>query len=91
MANTNNLLSILKADLKISVDAYDALLEEMISAAETAIETEGITIEYENGDTMLVEMYAAYLYRKRSENSGMPRHLRWMLNNRLMKEKAGGE
>ncbi len=40
---------------------------------------------------MLVEQYAAYLYRKRKdEKAAMPRMLRYMLNNRLFRQKAGG-
>ena len=38
---------------------------------------------------MLVEMYAAYLYRRRrEENVQMPRMLRWALNNRLFSQKG---
>ena len=40
-------------------------------------------------DALLVEMYAAYLYRKRKEQQNeMPRMLRWALNNRLFSEKG---
>ena len=41
-------------------------------------------------DAVLVEMYAAYLYRRRrEENAAMPRMLRYALNNRLLSEKGG--
>ena len=37
----------------------------------------------------LVEMYAAYLYRKRREATAeMPRMLRWALNNRVFSGKV---
>ena len=39
-------------------------------------------------DGQLVEMYAAYLIRKRATAEGMPRMLRWALNNRLFGQKA---
>lgn len=37
-----------------------------------------------------MEMYAAYLVRKRATEEAMPRMLRWALNNRLFSQKAGG-
>jgi len=43
-------------------------------------------------DAMLVEMYAAYLYRRRrEENVQMPRMLRWALNNRLFGQKGAAD
>ena len=88
--NTNEILKILKNDLQISVSNYDDYLKNVITLAEKAINTEGIILTVSAEDAMLVEMYAAYLYRKRREESApMPRSLRYMLNNRLMSQKAG--
>lgn len=86
------ILSLLKTDLQISADAYDGYLSEMISLAREAIADEGIAIDAKSDrDGMLVELYAAYLYRKRKgEKTDMPRMLRYMLNNRLLRQKAGG-
>jgi hypothetical protein len=36
-------------------------------------------------------MYAAYLWRQRVTGEGMPRMLRYALNNRLFSRKAAGE
>ena len=81
----------LKIDLHISSDALDSYLLDLIHAAEEYITTEGITLDAEStGDVMLVEMYAAYLYRERrntGDASKMPRMLRWALNNRLFQQK----
>lgn len=83
------ILSMLKLDLQISSSAYDEYLMSLISAAKKAIETEGIHLTDDNDDMMLVEMYAAFMYRqRRNENMQMPRMLRWQLNNRLFSEKA---
>ena len=50
---------------------------------------EGIALTNSQDDALLVEMYAAYLYRKRKEQQNeMPRMLRWALNNRLFSEKG---
>lgn len=87
----NQILVPLKIDLQISSDALDSYLLDLIHAAEDYIKTEGITLDASSfGDRMLVEMYAAHLYRNRRDNgneSKMPRMLRWALNNRLFQEK----
>ena len=68
----------------------DVYLDKVIDAAKSYISTEGINLDCSAGDGMLVEMYAAYLYRRRrEENVTMPRMLRWALNNRLFSQKAG--
>lgn len=87
-----NILEILKTDLQISADEYDEYLHNIISLAKDAISDEGIKINAESErDGMLVELYAAYLYRKRkTEKADMPRMLRYMLNNRLFRQKAAG-
>lgn len=85
----SDILVILKIDLQISSAALDSYLSTLITAARGYIRTEGITLSGGAEDGMLVEMYAAYLYRRRrEENVQMPRMLRWALNNRLMKEKG---
>lgn len=83
-----DILTVLKSDLNISVTSRDAYLLNLIVAARAYIVGEGITLADESvPDGMLVEMYAAYLYRKRNEQeTTMPRYLRWALNNRLMSE-----
>ena len=84
------ILTVLKVDLQISTEKMDPYLGKVIEAARSYIRTEGITLDCSAGDGMLVEMYAAYLYRRRrEENVAMPRMLRWALNNRLLSQKAG--
>lgn len=84
-----DILIILKTDLQICVKNYDVYLNSIIEAAAVAIRKEGIILSDNTEDGMLVEMYAAYLYRKRKEeNTAMPRMLRWQLNNRLFSQKA---
>ena len=80
----NQILVPLKIDLHISS-------LDQIHAAEEYIKTEGIKLDPNNfGDRLLVEMYAAHLYRSRrdtGDKSKMPRMLRWALNNRLFSQK----
>ena len=89
--DNSTILTILKTDLQISVDAYDGLLNNFILLAKKNIETEGITLTESAEDGMLVETYAAWLARKRKENGPMSRMLRYMLNNRLLSEKMKAE
>ena len=89
--DNSTILTILKTDLQISVDAYDNLLENYIKLAKKAIETEGIILTESAEDGMLVESYAAWLARKRKDNVPMSRMLRYMLNNRLLSEKMQSE
>lgn len=86
------ILTVLKIDLQVSSAALDVYLEPLISAAKDYITTEGIHLSDSYSDSMLVEMYAAYLYRRRrEENAQMPRMLRWALNNRLMQQRGSAD
>lgn len=78
-----DIMALLKIDLGIIGDAYDPLLSQLINAAKEFIKKEGVSLTESAEDTQLVVMYAAYLYRKRATDEGMPRMLRWALNNRL--------
>lgn len=65
------------------------MLGNIIDVAKAAIKREGINLTDSIDDGMLVESYAAFLYRKRREDAiSMPRSLRYLLNNRLISEKG---
>ena len=84
------LLSMLKVDLGIkSTTAYDERLSQYIEAADQAITEMGATLDYTVlKDNQLVVMYAAWTRRKRDSGEGMPRMLRYALNNRIFSEKV---
>lgn len=87
--NIDAMLEALKVDLGISTTAYDNRLRQYLNAAAEAIKTEGITLDLQNfQDSQLQIMYAAWLWRKRDSQDGMPRMLRWLMNNRLFSEKV---
>lgn len=91
--NMAALLSMLKTDLGIiSSTAYDARLQQIITAAIAAIKAEGATTldTAVPLDAQLVVMYAGWMWRRRDNMEGMPRMVRWALNNRIFAEKAGG-
>lgn len=84
-------LELLKLDLQITSSAYDGYLEHLIESAIDFIRVEGIALDSDVGDIQLVVMYAAYLFRRRTDEkgAGMPRMLRYALNNKLFAQKAG--
>ena len=89
--NEELLLKALRVDLGITSEAFSQRLLSRIRTAQARIEEEGITLEDTEQDRDLVVMYAAYLWRSRTSGEGMPRMLRYALNNRLFSRKAAGE
>ena len=83
------ILNMLKVDLGIrTTQSYDNRLTQIIKASADFITREGATLDYTNAeDLQLVVMYAAWIWRKRDTGDGMPRILRWALNNRIFSEK----
>lgn len=86
-------LSMLKTDLGITTTAYDARLQQYLTSAQQMIEREGVkTLDLSDmEDAQLVVMYAAWMWRRRDSQDGMPRMLRWALNNRIMSDKMQQE
>ena len=87
----STMLAMLKTDLGISTStAYNTRLEQLLTAAQRLIIEEGAsTLDASDPlDMQLIVMYAAWLWRRRDSMDGMPRMLRWNLNNRIMAEKA---
>lgn len=86
--NDTEILISLKIDLGISTEAYDDRLSQYIVSAKKNIGIEGITLDADDiHDCNLVIQYAAWLWRKRISGDGMPRMLRWELNQRLFHER----
>lgn len=85
-----DILTMLQVDLGELYPSQErqAYLQQAVGAAQTFITREGITLADSIEDGQLVEMYAAYLVRKRATEEAMPRMLRWALNNRLFSQKG---
>lgn len=82
------ILAALKVDLGIKTTAYDERLGQIINASADMIATEGASLDYSDvQDVQLIVMYAAWLWRRRDTGDGMPRMLRYALNNRVLGEK----
>jgi hypothetical protein len=87
------MLAKMKVDRGIrNSTAYDERFTQLLTAAQKAIIKEGAsTLDASDpGDQELIVEYAEWLWNKRTEMTGMPRMLRWALNNRIFAEKAGG-
>ncbi len=95
---TDNVYEMLLADLgKLNPpEATARYLKQLVEAAVVEIERMGIILEpdetggsYAAADAQTIEMYAAYLYRRRADaDNGMPRMLDFRLKNRLMSQKG---
>ena len=83
----STLLSGLKVDLGIATTAYDERLTVYIQTAQARIVEEGITLGDSVEDGLLTQQYAAWLWNRRDTGEGMPRMLRYALNNRVFSEK----
>lgn len=85
----DTLLLFLKIDLGINRDTYDARLTSDLETAQAEIKREGVVLTDDSSDDIdLVVMYAAWLWNKRRTGEGMPRMLRYLLNNHLLAQKA---
>lgn len=87
------LLQMLKIDLGLTVDDYDSRLQQIITAATTAIIKAGATTLDQNDplDAQLIVMYARWLWDGRDEMPAMPRSLQLALHNRVFGEKMRTE
>jgi hypothetical protein len=87
MIGSDEMLSGLKVNLGIVATAYDERLLSYLDSAKQRIEREGITLTDTVEDTTLVIQYAAWMWQDRDKGTGMPRMIRYALNNRLFSEK----
>lgn len=84
----DTMLTMLKVDLGITSTVYDLRLTQYLASAQTEIIREGAVLDLDQVDDMqLVVMYAAWMWRRRDGMDGMPRMLRYALNNKVFAEK----
>lgn len=84
------LLAALKVDLGITSTGYDSRLTQLVASAKAAVAREGAVLDLSNfEDCQIVIMYAGWLWRRRDTMEGMPRMLRWALNNKVFSGKMG--
>lgn len=85
-------LAALKIDLGITATAYDERLKQYLNVAAENIKNEGVTLDYSRYDhNQIVIMYAGWMWRRRESGQGMPRMVRYQLNNLIFQDKMAGE
>ncbi len=84
-------LAALKIDLGIVANEYDERLTEYLRAAKKEIEREGASLDLINdiSHNNIVIDYARWMWIKRDTGEGMPRMLRYALNNLVIAQKQG--
>ena len=87
-----DLLTMLKVDLGFTSNGQtriDIRLAQLLQSAEAEIIREGATSldKTRIDDAQLIVMYAAWLWRRRDTQDGMPRMVRYQLNNRVFHDK----
>ena len=87
------MLGMLKVDLGISSTAYDSRLGQYLTSAKAEIVREGVSFPTTLGvdDMQLIVIYATWMWKKRETGEGMPRMLRYLLNQRVFSQKMGGD
>lgn len=86
-------LAMMKTDLGImsTTTAYDDRFSKLLESSEEMIAEQGAHLDLDDPkDLQILVMYASWMWRRRDSGDGMPRMLRYALNNRIMKEKANG-
>lgn len=85
-------LAALKIDLGITATEYDNRLAQYLTTAEARIQGEGVTLDPNDLDhESLVISYASWLWRKRDTGEGMPRMVRYQLNNLIFHQHTESE
>lgn len=85
-------LAALKIDLGITATEYDERLSQYLTTAEMMITGEGVTLDPDDLDHQsLVISYAGWLWRKRDTGEGMPRMVRYQLNNLIFHQHTESE
>lgn len=83
--STETMLQMLKIDLGITTNLYDERLQQYLQTAQAEIAREGVSLSPSASvpDANLIVQYAAWMWRKRDTGEGIPRMIRWQINNRL--------
>lgn len=83
-------LSLLKIDLGITHKLRDAYFNSILKTAHKELSKMGVDLSKgEVEDIQLVVDYTVWNYRKRQEDVGLPRNIKFRIHNRVI-EKAGG-
>ena len=85
---TQEMLASLKIDLGITTDFYDDRLAQYLAVAQSEMEREGATDDGSLNFANTVILYASWMWRRRDSGEGMPRMVRYALNNLIFSQKV---
>lgn len=82
-----NCLQLLKLDLGITHDLRDAYFSNGLKVAEIELTKMGIDLTLSTVEDMkLIVDYAVWQYRKRQEDVGLSRNLKFRIHNRIIQK-----
>lgn len=92
---SNTMLSMIKTDLRLSTDAYDARLGQFLESAKAEIIREGYTfpetLTVEEMQVVCLKAEIAWKSARGEITTDMQRMLRYKLNNLIFSQKMGGD
>lgn len=92
---SNTMLSMVKTDLRLSTDAYDARLGQFLESAKAEIIREGYTfpetLTVEEMQVVCLKVEIAWKSARGEITTDMQRMLRYKLNNLIFSQKMGGD
>ncbi|MEG0854413.1 MAG: hypothetical protein RSF82_11100 [Angelakisella sp.] len=85
----NTVLNMLKIDLGINHTMRDEYFTELLNSCQAELISKGVTLDLAKPeDIMLLSDYAAWVYRKRTEDVPMAQNLTCRIRNRKVKGRA---
>lgn len=82
-----NCLQLLKLDLGITHNLRDAYFSNILKAAEIELSKMGVDLTLSTvEDVQLIVDYSVWQYRKRQEDVGLSRNLKFRINNRIIQK-----
>ena len=82
-----NCLQLLKLDLGITHNLRDTYFSNILNTAEMELTKMGVDLTSSTvEDTQLIVDYTVWQYRKRQEDVGLSRNLKFRINNRIIQK-----
>lgn len=83
----SNCLQLLKLDLGITHNLRDTYFTNLLGAAHTELSKMGVDLSSSTVEDMqLIVDYAVWNYRKRQEDTGLSRNLKFRIHNRVIQK-----
>lgn len=85
----DKVLELLKLDLGITSTVKDTYFNSLLLSVQSELNAKGLTLILSNNDDMmLLSDYAAWKYRKRSEDVEIPKNIKSRIRDRIIKKRS---